>query len=345
MSNINEYHNMLQNIEGKVIAIVYNFINEPAQGYKIYEAWKSDVLSSWMIAIDELGAIPFILDARTFISKTVNNTMPHVDYVVNLCNGLENISVLGIIPSICAFSSLPCIPNNAKTIMIGEDKRVSNYLANISGINLPKEQSIEDGNGIIRPVSLGSSIGVVKTPCAPPRYDYICQEFIEGYDMTIPVMFNPLNKDFEVLPGILYLPKNPSTKWFLGEKEKLLHNNYDKINVRIPKEVKNIILELAKIFQVDTYCRIDTRVRTNIAISKENISEFSFGINEIFFLEINTMPTIKDGINFHNSLANVTPEDDLHLALEQYRSHFSYSSITGFILSSSILAFDFKAKH
>ena len=147
MRTINEYHSMISNIKGKVIALVYNFRNEPAPGYKIYESWKSDVISSWMIAIDELGAIPFVLDSRTFVSKIINTTMPHVDYVVNLCNGLEDISVLGVVPSICAFASLPCIPNNAKTIMLGEDKRISNYLASFSGINIPKEQSFENNNG------------------------------------------------------------------------------------------------------------------------------------------------------------------------------------------------------
>ena len=343
MTLSNEYYSMLDGIKGKVIAIVYNFGKEMAPGYSIYESWKSDVISSWMIAADELGAIPFILDARTFISKIINNTMPQVDYVINLCNGLSDISVLGVVPAICAFAALPCIPNSAKTIMIGEDKRISNHLAFLSGMKIPRETRIESENGIIRPISLGSSIGVVKTPSVCPPFDFICQEFIEGYDVTIPIMYNPLCNDFEVLPGVLYLPDNANLGWFLGEEEKLLHKKYEKMSIKIPTKIQRYLLKLVELFQVDTYCRVDTRVRTGKILSRNDVQEFSFELDDIFFLEINTMPTIKEDINFHTSIANMDHRNKLATAFELYQNYIHTPSITGFILSSSILAMDAKA--
>lgn len=345
MKTIYEYHEMLDSIKGKVIAIVYNFRKEPASGYSIYEAWKSDVISSWMVAVDELGAIPLVLDARTFMSKVVNNTMPQIDYVVNLCNGLKDISVLGAVPAICAFDALPCVPNNAKTIMIGEDKRISNHLAALSGINVPRDCSIESNNGIIRPISLGSSIGVMKTPVSRPAYDYICQEFIEGYDVTIPIMYNPLYEDFEVLPGVLYLPYQVNPEWFLGEEEKQLHTAYEKISIEIPMSIQGNLLTLAKLFQVDTYCRIDTRIRTSRILSSNEASSFSFELKDMYFLEINTMPTIKEGINFHTSISNMGAGNRMAEAFDLYKNYIKSPSITGFILASSILALSPKAMH
>lgn len=345
MKTMKEYHKLLDDIRGKVIAIVYNFEKEMAPGYSIYESWKSDVISSWMVAVDELGAIPLILDARTFISKVVNNTMPEVDYVINLCNGIKDISVLGAVPAICAFAALPCIPNSAKTIMLGEDKRISNHLATFSGINIPRETQIESVNGIIRPISLGSSIGVRKTPSPYPSFDYICQEFIKGYDITIPIMYNPLCNDFEVLPGVIYLPNNANPDWFLGEKEKLLHKEYEKVCIKIPVVIQEHILKLVKLFQVDTYCRIDTRIRTDKILTRDDVQDFSFGLDDTFFLEINTMPTIKEGINFHTSIANMASGSKLETAFKMYHCYVKSSSTTGFILSSSILALDSKAMH
>lgn len=323
----------------------YSIRKESAPGYSIYESWKSDVISSWMVAVDELGAIPLVLDARTFISKVVNTTMPQIDYVINLCNGLKDIPVLGAVPAVCAFDALPCIPNNAKTIMIGEDKRISNHLATLSGINIPRETSIESDNGIIRPISFGSSIGVMKTPVPRPTYDYICQEFIEGYDVTVPIMYNPLYEDFEVLPGVLYLPCHADPEWFLGEEEKQLHTAYEKVGIEIPVSIQKNLLSLAKLFQVDTYCRVDTRIRTSEILSRDRIPSFSFELKDLYFLEINTMPTIKEGINFHTSIVNMGTRNRMSAAFDLFKEHVKNPSITGFILASSILALSSKATH
>lgn len=279
------------------------------------------------------------------LSKVVNTTMPQIDYVINLCNGLKDIPVLGAVPAVCAFDALPCIPNNAKTIMIGEDKRISNHLATLSGINIPRETSIESDNGIIRPISFGSSIGVMKTPVPRPTYDYICQEFIEGYDVTVPIMYNPLYEDFEVLPGVLYLPCHADPEWFLGEEEKQLHTAYEKVGIEIPVSIQKNLLSLAKLFQVDTYCRVDTRIRTSEILSRDRIPSFSFELKDLYFLEINTMPTIKEGINFHTSIVNMGTRNRMSAAFDLFKEHVKNPSITGFILASSILALSSKATH
>ena len=108
--NTAQYKETLCSIYGKTIAIVYIFEGDEAEGYKHYEIWKSDVISSWMFAVEELHCMPLIMDMRTFVQKAMNNTLPYIDYVINLNNGTLNISVLGVVPSICNFLNIPCIP-------------------------------------------------------------------------------------------------------------------------------------------------------------------------------------------------------------------------------------------
>ena len=44
-------------------------------------------------------------------------------------------------------------------------------------------------------------------------------------------------------------------------KKKKISHDYDKVSVRLPIEVSKEILNLAKSFDISTFCRIDTRVK------------------------------------------------------------------------------------
>ena len=46
----------------------------------------------------------------------------------------------------------------------------------------------------------------------------ISQEFIVGTDITIPILFNPLNSKLELLPAIAYM-HHKGEDWYLGEKK------------------------------------------------------------------------------------------------------------------------------
>ena len=61
-----QYAEKLENLKGKAIGIVYIFENEEAPGFKHYHIWKSDIISKWMQAIQNIHCIPYILDVRTF---------------------------------------------------------------------------------------------------------------------------------------------------------------------------------------------------------------------------------------------------------------------------------------
>lgn len=340
----NRISQFITNLRGKTIGIVYIFENEQALGYSHYEAWKSDVISSWLNAVQELKCVPYIMDARTFVYKAMNDTLPVLDCVVNLNNGNIDLSTLGLVPSVCSFLAIPCIPCNTLSMMIGENKMISNLIAYAKAMNIPKELDISNPNGIMRPYTLGSSYGIERGCKGDLPDEFLYQEFISGFDMTTPILYNPLTRKLDILPAVMYYPENKNVEWFLGKDEKEKHSGYVKQIVHIDEEAKKKYLELVQAFSIKTYCRIDARVKCESVHELGAIRKEPIDFARIYFLEINPTPTIKDNINFHTSLQNLSPDYDIWECFDEYRSHIGHFTYTGFILFCSMCAL-FKAKH
>lgn len=334
-----DYKEQLKLFFGKTIAIVYIFEGEEALGYEHYETWKTDVISSWMFAVEELHCYPLIIDIRTFVQKAMNRSLPYIDYVVNLNNGTKIISTLGVVPSICSFLKIPCIPCNTTTIVCSEHKKISNIIAESIGLNVPKNLQIADNTGIVRPIGLGSSIGVRKgvNPSLQEQ-EFIYQEFVKGFDITTPLLFNPITTELEVLPAVLYIPNQFNVEWFLGEEEKRLHQGYDKRIVQLSENVQKMYISLAKEMGIYSYCRIDARLNCNNKDEFTQLLNQKIPLDKLFFLEINAMPTIKNNINFHTSMDKLGKEQSLYVCYELYKELITKPTHTGFILSCSMFS-------
>lgn len=343
MINRNPF-SMLDDLKGKTIAVVYIYEGDTANGYSHYEAWRSDVISSWLSAIDALECFPLILDLRTFVYKAMNNSLPPIDYVVNLNNGSNNLSILGIIPSICAFLEIPCIPCDTYSIIVGENKAASNLIAYAKKMNVPKELDMSNPEGIFRPLNLGSSKGIqLGIPEKLPE-EFLYQEFIEGYDITIPLLYSPSSDNLVVLPGILYYPETKTEKWFLDDERKRTHGGYRKTPVTLDKTMDKQLIALAKSFSIKTFCRIDCRIRCS---NQEDINELlhnPIDTSRLYFLEINPTPTIKDNINFFTSLNAVDDTYAISKDITTFKNYIKEYSNNAFILACSIVALS-KAKH
>ncbi|MBR2137773.1 MAG: hypothetical protein IKL10_10855 [Clostridia bacterium] len=341
------YLSLLDELRGKTIILVYSFRGEQEEGLKQYDAWKSDVISDWLSAIEEIGCLPLIMDVRTFVFKAMNNSLPQTDFVVNLCNGTISLSTLGLVPATCGFLNIPCIPCNAYVSLVGENKHYSNLIARAKGMNVPRDLNINDNGGIFRPIGFGSSKGVVKNPSQEhinTYRSYVYQEFINGFDITTPIMYNPLSEQLEVMPAVVYYPNSKDNSWFLGEEEKSKHMGYEKICVNLSDEAKCYYINMAKSLLVDTYCRIDARIKCKSISELIDRKNRPIEHSELFFLEINPMPTIKKNINFHTSLSSLTDEYNMKNCWDLYSSQIQNATLTGLILSNSIMAY-FKAKH
>jgi hypothetical protein len=335
------YESLIKSLRGKTIAIVYIFEKENAKGFNHYWVWKSDIISGWLNAVQELECLPFILDVRTFVQKASDRTLPHIDYVLNLNCGCYELSSLSLVPSICSFLSIPCVPCNAVSIIASENKRISNLIANGMNLNVPKPLDTSFNEGIYRPLNLGSSIGVRKGYFCDFTDDGIYQEFIPGYDVTIPILYNPYIKNIDLLPPILYLPKSSDPNWIYSKEEKIKDNGFTTLPfLEVEENAKKELIIFSRVFPIQTFGRIDARIRCSDEKLSADIIEKPLGLNDLYFVEINSMPTIERGDSFEFAFAAVQKNKyhSFYDCTKKYREIITDPTINGFLLSCSMLS-------
>ena len=98
------------------------------------------------------------------------------------------------------------------------------------------------------------------------------------------------------------------------------------------------ILNLAKSFDISTFCSIDTRVKNFKDFEIDTIT-----LDNLYFIEINPTPTIHNTINFANAINELNKSDSHYEAFNLYKKHVKDYTVTGYILTSAIFAI--KAKH
>jgi hypothetical protein len=337
----NTYEELIKKLRGSTIAIVYFFEKEDAIGLNHYWVWKSDIISGWLNAVQELKCLPFILDVRTFVQKASDRTLSHIDYVLNLNCGCYELSSLSLVPSICSFLSIPCVPCNAVSIVTSENKRISNLIAYGMNLTVPKSLDTSCNEGIYRPLNLGSSIGVKKGCFYDFTNDGIYQEFIPGYDVTIPIVYNPYINDIDLFPPILYLPKSLASDWIYSEEEKINDNGFITLPfLEIEEKVRKELINFSHVFPIQTFGRIDARIRCSDEKLSAKIIEKPLGLNDLYFIEMNSMPTIERGDSFEVALDAVqkNKHHSFYDCTKKYREIITDPTINGFLLSCSMLS-------
>jgi D-alanine-D-alanine ligase-like ATP-grasp enzyme len=335
------YETQLRAIKGKTVAVVYIFENEDAPGFQHYWVWKGDIIAGWLRAIQELECLPFILDVRTFIQKAINRTLPNIDFVINLNCGSYQLSSMSLVPSMCSFLAIPCIPCDAAAIVMSENKHISNLLALAKNLNVPEYLTASSKNGIYRPLNLGSSIGVKKGYYENFKDGGIYQKFIPGYDITIPIVYNPLIQDIDLLPPILYFPSSRDPNWIYDAEEKVKDDGFISIPIqKIEDNLKKEIIEFAHIFPIQTFGRIDARINYPYTELSEEVVKHQLRFEDLYFIEINSMPTIEAGDSFETSYKAVLSDNyhSFYNCIKLYKKFTVCSTINSFLLSCSMIA-------
>lgn len=330
----------LKELRGKTIAIVYIFEKEDADGFGHFLIWKDKIITGWLSAVYELECLPYIIDVRTFMQKASNYSLPHIDYVINLNSGCSDLSTMGLVPSICSFLNIPCIPCDATAVLSTENKRISNYVAIGSALQTPKILDADNNYGIFRPINLGNSIGIEKKSFTDFSADGLYQEFIPGYDVTIPVAFNYLSRELDILPPTLYFPHTQNPNWIYDEEIKEEDKGLVRLQfLEIEDSTKQQLLEFFRIFGIKTYGRIDARLKEHQLLSSDTVSR-PFSFKDCYFLEINSMPTIEadDGFDLAFKAALSNENHSFHKCVKEYITSVKSPTINGFLLACSILA-------
>lgn len=330
----------IYSLQGKTIGVVYTYEGENAPGFAHYHYWESDIISQWIMAIQQLNCKPFILDVRTFTEKAIAGTLPHLDYVLNLnCGGCE-LSPMALIPSICGFFHIPCIPCDSVAILSGENKRISNLVATATGLNVPKTLDSYDPNGIFRPLNLGSSIGIKRGPLTENESEGLYQEFIQGYDITTPIVYNPCTNAMDFMPTVLYLPDEENVEWFLGESYKDTRNGFKRETILLlSDELRHKQLELVKNLSINTFCRIDSRIKCS---SREHLTEIlkhPLKAEDVYFVELNSMPTVWINNALSHSFSEIQESHPLYPFIESLSEITDTCNVHNFLLCLSMLAY------
>ncbi len=330
----------LYTLQGKTIGVVYSYEGEKAPGFSHYHFWESDIISRWLLAIQQLHCKPFILDVRTFVEKAIAETLPSLDYVINLNCGGCDLSPMALVPSICGFFNIPCIPCEAISILSGENKRVSNLVAYATGLTVPKSLLPKEKNGIFRPLNLGSSVGVKKGPLKGTEPEGLYQEFICGYDITTPIVYNPYTMKMDCMPTVLYIPEEDNVDWFLGEQSKETRSGFKRETIfQLSNELTNKYIEFISNLSITTYCRIDARIKCNSSKELLDILKKPLELKDVYFVELNPMPTVWINNAFSHSFSKIKNEHTLYAYIKTLDNFTGRCNVYNFLLSLSMFSF------
>lgn len=337
MYNIEEFKDRFSKIKGKIIAIVYIFEGDDDSGFEHFYIWKSNIIAKWMSAVQELSCMPLIIDVRTFVDKAINKTLPHIDYVINLNSGTYNLSTMALVPSMCSAINVPCIPCNAVSIVTGENKVLSNHIASSLGLNVPKELEKNNENGIFRPINLGNSLGVQRGfPYSEKQGIY--QEFITGYEITTPLVYNAIENKMAVLPTVVFAPLNNDPEWYYGENDKHNQQGYEFKLIKLDSKLERKYIELANTLSIQTFCRIDARVKCSDKYAMISVLETGASFDNTYFIEINVMPTIRDNNSFCHSFQSVEQSTSIGKCIQFQKEMMGTINVHSFLLASSMMA-------
>lgn len=324
-------------ISGKTIGVVYIFEGEDAPGFEHYHVWQSDIISKWLLAIQELKCRPLILDVRTFVDKAISGTLPNIDYVLNLNCGSCELSPMALIPSVCGFFHIPCIPCNSTAILAGENKLMSNLLAQATGIQVPQSLDSSIENGIFRPLNLGSSMGVKRGFTSNIKGLY--QEFIKGYDITTPIVYNPITKKMEIMPTVLYIAEEDNVEWYLGEENKNSRSGFTRKTIlHLSEELQAKYFELVQNLSINTFCRIDARIKCASSDELKLLLEKPLQLKDVYFIEINPMPTVWINNAFSHSFSEIQQMQCFLTYIQELQNNVTQISLHNFLLSTAMFA-------
>ena len=335
---------IFNSLEDATIALVYIFEKEEAPGFGHYDIWKSDVIAEWMLAVQELHCMPYIIDVRSFISKAMDHSLPELDYVVNLNAGAKEVSALGLVPIIASFLGVPCIPCDTLANLAAEHKKMANLIAKAIGLKMSENLDHSVVGGVYRPLNYGSSKGMRRQWPDDSEVDGVYQKFVPGYDITTPILYNPLTEKIDLLPTVMYCPPDLDPNWMFDAQVKARRGGYTKKILYVDEETQKKYLQMAEATGIYAFCRIDARIKCVSSSEWSHLFEAPVSYEKIYFLEINATPTIKPRINFLDAIDNLKEGDALFEAYEVYRKTIENATHTGFLLACSMLAAS-KARH
>lgn len=127
--------------------------------------------------------------------------------------------------------------------------------------------------------------------------------------------------------------------WYFGEREKALGEGYRRgVISRLSEQLKEAYLKLIRTMGINTYCRIDARLHCENISLAHTLRKQPLSVENMYFVEINPMPTIKLDNSFGFCFSSITKEDAFYPCVELFQKTIGDTSVHSFVLSCSMLA-------
>jgi len=300
---MHELGTFLKDLHSETWAIVYAY-NSPKNSLNLwYDRWRYDVINDYVEATSKLGVEPYIIEIDNYLRMT-RSEMKQFDFIINLNSGATPVSNIGTVQSIAEWHQIPSFPNTADAVMVGERKDVClPFFRN--WFRTPQE--IKSGIGstadfklIMKPKTMGNSRGIRIIEIGdtiPSEYSpsaHLLEEFIPGFEVSVPVVFDPIAGKYLPMPPVVYFPETEDpTNWFLSESAKLSqHTDYGRQLGEMTSELVNSLVGASEAFGFTDLARFDFRWKT----ATPNAGPID--VRDLYFIEINCLPTLNRHVNF-----------------------------------------------
>lgn len=297
-------------LKGKTWAVIYAFQSANDKRGRWYDRWRYDIINHYVETISRLGGEPLISDVDN-VQNLIANNAEQLDLIVNLNSGATPLPNLSYVSSVSSWYSIPCYPNETDVLMIGERKDISKIVAekylNVSiSIDFVKPRQCIS---VLKPTSGGNSqeVTILETNDPIPEYalrgngysGYMLEQYVPGQEVTIPVFKCSLSEEYIACPAIVYDLPIEKSPWVYSHQEKLSSTfKLPRRTISISALLAEKLSCLAHDFGVQNIARFDFRASEKLDLEHiENIC-----IEDITFLEINTLPTLEQDGNFLQSI-------------------------------------------
>jgi hypothetical protein len=266
------------------------------------------------LGLETLGVHPYYLDVESFCRQALAKELPPLIGAFNLNAGITPIHHWCVVPAVAAWCDIEPFPVHADVLIAGERKDLASLIAQSVGLRCPADYDSArlaalrpEHDVVLKPRDLGGSVGVERLPASEALArlgqdrTLIVQDFVPGFDVTVPVVFQPTSGSHRAPACVLYMPDGPDRlNWIHDRTTKISSEGYRKLVVELPAAVETRISNFAATAQLGAYSRVDLR----IAATTPEYENPTFWDAEIAFLEVNPLPTLRHGINFLNVVAS-----------------------------------------
>jgi len=235
------FRDRISAVQGASAAVVYGFSPAGKFTQVWYDQWRSAVISSYGHALEELGVNPYFVDTVSFARQALDGSIPDVICAFNLNAGITPIHHWSMVPSVASWCGIKPFPSEADILIVGERKDTASLIAKECGFTVPetyreKQLRILDPEKtvLVKPRDLGGSVGLKRMTVGElaagmsVKPSDVVQEFVHGFDLTIPVVWQPTLGKHRCLAGVMYLPKERDSDWYHSADSKKSGQGYSK---------------------------------------------------------------------------------------------------------------------